>query len=80
LAAGYGWSRFPSSFRSKAYQEFDDNGQMKPSFYYKRLVDVMEKLVKFTLIVRDRSDYLTSRYSERREATPELARTLAAAH
>jgi arsenic resistance protein ArsH len=64
---------------AKAYQEFDDNGRMKPSSYYERLVDVMEELVKFTLMVRDRSDYLTSRYSERKEATPAVATTLAAA-
>ena len=49
---------------AKAYQEFDANGRMKPSAYYERLVDVMEELFKFTLLVRDRSDYLTSRYSE----------------
>ncbi|ALG74775.1 NADPH-dependent FMN reductase [Azospirillum thiophilum] len=53
---------------AKAYQEFDEAGRMKPSPYYDRVVDVMEELVKFTLLVRDRSDYLTSRYSERREA------------
>ena len=53
---------------AKAYQEFDDNDRMKPSPYYDRLVDVMEELVKFTLIVRERSDYLTSRYSERKAA------------
>lgn len=64
---------------AKAYQEFDENGRMKPSSYYERLVDVMEELYKFTLLVRDRSDYLTSRYSERKEAMPELATTLAAA-
>ena len=64
---------------AKAYQEFDDNGRMKPSAYYDRLVDVMEELYKFTLLVRDRSDYLTSRYSERKEATPELAAALAGA-
>ncbi|MEC4718403.1 arsenical resistance protein ArsH [Noviherbaspirillum sp. CPCC 100848] len=64
---------------AKAYQEFDDNGRMKPSSYYERLVDVMEELFKFTLLVRDRSDYLTSRYSERKEAFPELATSLAAA-
>lgn len=58
---------------AKAYQEFDENGRMKPSAYYERLVDVMEELVKFTLLVRDRSDYLTSRYSERKEALPEEA-------
>jgi arsenic resistance protein ArsH len=50
----------------KAWQEFDDNGRMKPSPYYDRVVDVIEELVKFTLLIRDRSDYLTSRYSERK--------------
>lgn len=50
----------------KAYQEFDDNGRMKPSALYDRVVDVMEELMKFTLLVRGRSDYLVDRYSERR--------------
>ncbi len=50
----------------KAWQEFDDAGRMKPSPYYDRVVDVMEELVKFTLLVRDRSDYLVNRYSERK--------------
>lgn len=62
---------------AKAFLEFDESGRMKPSPYYERLVDVMEELCKFTLLVRDRSDYLTSRYSERKEATPELATALA---
>lgn len=48
-----------------AYKEFDDNGRMKPSNYYNRVVDVMEELMKFTLLLRDRSDYLVDRYSER---------------
>jgi arsenic resistance protein ArsH len=52
----------------KAFEEFDDAGRMKPSPLYERVVDVMEELVKFTLLTRDRSDDLTSRYSERREA------------
>ncbi|MDB5841658.1 MAG: Arsenic resistance protein ArsH [Herminiimonas sp.] len=64
---------------AKAYQEFDEHGRMKPSAYYDRLVDVMEELYKFTLLIRDRSGYLTSRYSERKEAMPEPAMTLAAA-
>ncbi|WP_020177245.1 arsenical resistance protein ArsH [Methyloferula stellata] len=54
---------------AKAYQEFDDAGRMKPSAYYDRVVDVMEELVKFTLLTRGISPYLTNRYSERKAAT-----------
>lgn len=57
---------------ARAYQEFDAEGRMKPSSYYDRVVDVCEELVKFTLLTRDASSYLTDRYSERKELADEL--------
>lgn len=57
---------------AKAFQEFDVNGRMKPSSYYDRVVDVCEELVKFTWLTRDVSDYLTDRYSERKEEAEKL--------
>ena len=53
---------------AKAWQEFSDDGRMRQSSYYDRVVDVVEELVKFTLMTRDRSDYLVDRYSERKGA------------
>jgi arsenic resistance protein ArsH len=61
---------------AKAYEQFDDAGRMKPSPYYDRIVDVMEELVKFTLLTRDVSNYLTDRYSERKEDADKLARRM----
>jgi arsenic resistance protein ArsH len=58
---------------AKAYEQFDEAGRMKPSPYYDRVVDVLEELMKFTLLTRGASDYLTSRYSERKEAAEKLA-------
>lgn len=62
---------------AKAYQEFDEHGRMKPSPYYDRIVDVMEELMKFTLLTRDVSPYLVDRYSERKESAEALSRRMA---
>ena len=61
---------------AKAFLEFDEAGRMKPSAYYDRLVDVMEELVKFTLLTRDVAPYLVDRYSERRESAAELSKRI----
>ena len=58
----------------KAFSEFDEAGRMKPSPYYNRIVDVMEELMKFTLLLRDRAAYLTDRYSERVESAEDVAK------
>ncbi|MNQ12555.1 NADPH azoreductase [compost metagenome] len=58
---------------AKAYQEFDDTGRMTPSPYYDRVVDVVEELMKFTLLTRDVAPYLVDRYSERKETAIALA-------
>jgi arsenical resistance protein ArsH len=60
--------------QSSVVNEFDDAGRMKPSSYYDRVVDVMEELTKFTLLLRGRSSYLVDRYSERKESAEELSR------
>jgi arsenic resistance protein ArsH len=73
-----GWMRMITipnqSSVAKAWQEFDEDGRMKPSSYYDRIVDVMEELVKFTLLTRGNSAYLVDRYSERKESAEELSR------
>lgn len=58
---------------AKAYLEFEENGRMKPSAYYDRIVDVMEELMKFTLLTRDCAEYLVDRYSERKESAEALS-------
>ncbi len=59
---------------AKAFLEFDDEGSMKPSSYFDRVVDVMEELVKFTLLTRDVSAHLVDRYSERKESAEQLSK------
>ena len=56
----------------KAFQQFDESDRMKPSPFYNRMVDVMEELMKFTILTRPCSSYLTDRYSERVEAAEKL--------
>lgn len=56
----------------KAYMEFDDAGRMKPSPFYDRVVDVMEELVKFTVLLREHQTDLVDRYSERKESAEQL--------
>jgi arsenical resistance protein ArsH len=46
---------------------------MKPSPFYDRVVDVMEELIKFTMLTRDNKDYLVDRYSERNESAANLS-------
>ena len=57
---------------AKAFLEFDDGDRMKPSGYYLRIVDVMEELMKFTLLTRDNAQFLVDRYSERVESGEKL--------
>ena len=59
---------------ARAWDEFDAEGRMRPSPYYNRIVDVMEELMKFTLMTRGRSALLTDRYSERVESAAALSR------
>ncbi len=59
---------------AKACAEFDEAGRMKPSAFFDRVVDVIEELVKFTLLTHDVSPYLVDRYSERKEMAEELSK------
>ncbi len=60
-----------------AYKEFDDAGRMRPSAYYDRIVDVMEELVRMTVLLRPHTAALTDRYSERVEEEVKQARAKA---
>ncbi len=61
---------------AKAFLEFDENDRMKPSSYYNRIVDVMEELMKFTLLLRNSKDYFVDRYSERVESAEQLSQRM----
>ncbi|AND69097.1 arsenic resistance protein ArsH [Dyella thiooxydans] len=63
---------------AKAWQEFDEAGRMKPSAYYDRIVDVMEELVRFTVLLRPHAAQLVDRYSERRETDRPVSETILA--
>lgn len=52
---------------AKAFNEFDEAGRMRPSDYYDRIVDVMEELVRFTVLLRPYTAQLVERYSERKK-------------
>ena len=56
----------------KVFQQFNEFDRMKPSPFYNRMVDVMEELMKFTILTRPCSGYLTDRYSERVETADKL--------
>ncbi|MDP5219245.1 arsenical resistance protein ArsH [Ruegeria sp. 2205SS24-7] len=56
----------------KAWLEFDEDGRLPEGSFYRRVVDVMEELVKFTYLVRGRQSYLVNRYSERVESVEEV--------
>jgi arsenical resistance protein ArsH len=60
-----------------AYKEFNDQDRMRPSSYYDRIVDTMEELVRFTVLLRGHTDMLTDRYSERVEREVKAARAAA---
>ena len=53
--------------------KFDKTGRMLAPSYSDRIVDVIKVLVKYTLLTRRRSNYLTSRYSERVKSPAELS-------
>ena len=60
----------------KAWNEFDEDGRMKPLPFYNQIVDMMEELYRFTLLTRDVKDVRVDCYSERVESRGELSERL----
>ena len=58
---------------AQAFNEFHEDGTMRPSSYRDRVVDVMEELMRFTYLTRDVSDFLVDRYSERKPAVSNIS-------
>lgn len=58
---------------AQAFNEFNEDGTMKPSAYRDRVVDVMEELMRFTYLTRDAAEFLVDRYSERKPAVTNVS-------
>ncbi len=56
---------------ARAWQEFDDDERMKPSPFRERVIDVLEELFRFTLLLRDHTAALTCRHSEEKQKAEE---------
>ena len=58
----------------RAFLEYEEGERLPEGPFYRRVVDVMEELVKFTWLVRGRAGYLVDRYSERVESAEKLSK------
>ena len=61
------WTIPNQSSVAKAWQEFSAEGVMRPSPYRQRVTDVLEELLRFTLLLRSHATYLGTRFSEQEE-------------
>src|SRR3546814_16850174 len=49
---------------AKAFNEFDEAGRTKPSSDYDRMVDVMEELIRLTILLRPHAQQTVHRHEE----------------